>query len=194
MNQSTSFTVEQFTEQRDDFPDGGRWMELVDGELLSLDPPDGEHGTIVQNFSRDLAAFLQQSEISSQAYACFELGLIVSRNPDTIRFPAACCFTEGERFSELDKIATETSPKWVIEIASTNQRRRDMSRRVNDYHAWGVKLVWVIDPIEKILHTFTHRRANKNFSEEQLLSAEPVFPEFRVRVADLFVIPKWWNG
>ncbi len=194
MNQSTSFTIEQFTEQRHELPDGGRWMELVDGELLSLDPPDGEHGTIVQNFSRELASFLQQSEFSSQAYACFELGLIVSRNPDTIRFPAACCFIEGERFSESDKIATETSPHWVIEIASTNQRRRDMSRRVEDYHAWGVKLVWVIDPIEKILHSFTHRRANKNFSEEQSLSAEPVFPEFRVRVADLFVIPEWWNG
>jgi Uma2 family endonuclease len=194
MNHSTSYTVEIFSEQRHDLPDGGRWMELVDGELLRLDPPDGEHGTIVQNFSRKLASFLQQSESSSQAYACFELGLIVSRNPDTIRFPAACCFTEGKRFSESDKSVTEASPRWVIEIASTNQRRNDVSRRVEDYHAWGVKLVWVVDPFEKILHTFPLRRANKKFSEHQSLSAEPVFPGFQIRVADLFVIPKWWNG
>ena len=169
-------------------------MELVDGELLRLDPPDEEHGTIVQNFSRELAAFLRQSESSSQAYACFELGLIVSRNPDTIRFPAACCFIESERFSETDKFATEATPHWVIEIASTNQRRNDTKRRVKDYHAWGVKLVWVIDPLEKTLHTFSHLRTIKNLSEDQSLTAEPVFPNFQICVADLFVIPKWWNG
>src|SRR5215475_8829898 len=104
MEPAPRINAEQFDEQRFELPEGGRWTELVEGEIVALSPPDDAHGNIVRNLSKSLAIHAQQSQ---SGYACFELGLIVGRNPDTVRFPAACYFTQGERFSESDKFVTE---------------------------------------------------------------------------------------
>lgn len=194
MNNSDFFTADQLVEQRHELPDGGRWMELVDGKLVDLEPPDDKHGTTVLNLSQALASYFQQSESESQAYACFELGLIVSRSPDTVRFPAACCFIDGERFAEQDKIVTETTPVWVIEIASNNQRRRDTKRRVEEYLSCGVELVWVIDPLEKLVHTFPQNGTGGHFPEHHSLTAESVFAGLQIRIDELFAVPEWWKG
>lgn len=187
-------TIEEFVDQRHELPEGGRWTELISGEPVHLDSPDHEHGTTVLNLSRDLGLFLHQDSSAADAYICFELGLIISRNPDTVRFPAACCFIGGDLFSETDKVATETVPVWVVEIASTKQRRRDIKRRVVEYQLMGVKLVWVIDPFEAVVHSFSDAGVSDSFTEQQTATADPVFPDFQVRVADLFAVPKWWKG
>src|SRR5689334_6584422 len=96
-------TAEEFAHSKYDLPDGGRWTELVEGQVKAYSAVDDIHGNVVRNLSAALANHAQQTQ---QGYAGFELGLIVSRGPDTVRCPAISYFVDGERFAELDKIVT----------------------------------------------------------------------------------------
>src|SRR5579864_2162436 len=113
-------TAEQFIEGRDELADGGRWTELVAGQPVILSPPTIEHGNSILNLSKALADYSQKEQ---GGYACFELGLAIARNPDTVHFPAICFFTTGDLFAEAEKVITEVRPALVVEVASTNDRR-----------------------------------------------------------------------
>jgi Uma2 family endonuclease len=147
-------TVEQFEER---LAEGDRWIELVTGRLIRLDPPDEVHGDIVRNLSQRLAAYLKSSPDIS---VCFELGVILAHEPATVRCPAISCFQSSDRFLETEKLVTETKPALVIEVASTNDRREGMSDRVRGYLDAGVAGVWVIDPGTRHVHQFHAQRSS----------------------------------
>lgn len=180
-------TVEQFVAQREELPDGGRWTELLAGRLFTLQPPTIEHGTAVLNLSKALAEFVQRER---GGYACFDLGFVVARNPDTLRFPAVSFFVDGPLFAEADKVVTEARPALVVEIASTNDRRRNMKQRVAGWLDWGVSTVWVLDPQAKLIHTSGRDRPGQQFAVHQTLYGGSVLSGFRVSVAELFKEPR----
>src|SRR5579859_5214535 len=107
-------TAEQFIAGRDELADGGRWTELVAGRPVILSPPTIEHGTSILNLSKALAEYSQKERMG---YACFELGLAIARNPDTVHFPAICFFTAGDLFAEAEKVITEARPALVVDVA-----------------------------------------------------------------------------
>jgi Uma2 family endonuclease len=183
-------TAEQFIDQRFDLPESGQWSELDRGIVTSFQPPDVDHGNVVRNLSKALATYVQSG---GPGYACFDLGIAVARRPDTIRFPAACHFLDGPRFGEVDKPYTEKPPALVVELASTNDRRRVITDRVLGYHEFGTPLVWVIDPKEKCVHICPRGRRPELLSAAMTLHAEPVLPGFAMPVHQLFVEPDWWK-
>lgn len=194
MNDTPRLTAEQFASTKLDLPEGGRWSELVAGRVETLDPPDVGHGTFVLNLSKALAAHLHETDVETAGYACFELGLVVARNPDTVRCPPLSYFSAGDRFAEADKLVTETRPALVVEIASTNIRRRQLSRRVEEFLELGVEMLWVADPDPQVVHVIRPGRANKRLAAHQTLIGSPVLRGFSIRVEELFAVPRWWNG
>lgn len=189
MNATEIITAEQFALRDCDFPQGGRWVELVAGRVVALEPPDQVHGSTVLNFSKALARHLQTSDDENRGYACYELGLIVSRNPDSVRCPAVSYFAGGTPFAELDKAVTETQPRLVVEVSSTADRRRSVKERVEGYLGWGVESVWIVDSVERRVYTFRQGGIRKQLAEHQQLLGNPVLPGFEIPVADLFVQP-----
>jgi Uma2 family endonuclease len=190
MIDNSLMTLEQFQEAQFSIRETGNRCELVAGYLLSLHPPDEAHGDTLLNLSKALATCFQESETG---YACFDLGLIIARNPDTVRRPAASYFDSGERFAESEKDMTEARPKLVIDIASTNDRRRTFPERVQDYLNWGIPAVWVIDPVERQVHAFREYEAVKTYADHNQLVGGSVLPGFSVKVADLFLEPEWYR-
>ncbi len=162
--------------------------ELLQGRLAILEAPDLIHGAVVLNFSKALAAYLHKSP-DEPGYAAFEIGLIVSRAPDTVRRPPVSVFVGGERFAELDRTTTETRPALVLEIASTNDRRRMMRDRVESYLNWGVRTVWVVDTAEKTVYGIQQGKPTRTFSGDQSIPGSPVFADFKLPVSALFVMP-----
>ncbi|HVW03215.1 MAG TPA: Uma2 family endonuclease [Planctomycetaceae bacterium] len=182
-------TAEEFADQIYDLPEGGRWTELIAGAMVTLDPPDDAHGNCVRNLATILAEYAQRSE---RGYACFDLGIIVERSPDTVQFPSACYFLDGPRFSEQDKQVTESRPALVIEIASTNDRRKTMQARVDRYLEKLVPRVWVIDPHGRQVHIFQPGANPRTFKEHETLRGEGTLPDSQLPVSSLFVEPDWW--
>jgi Uma2 family endonuclease len=185
-------TAEEFAESLAELPDRGRWVELVGGQLHTLDPPDVAHGTTVLNLSKALASHLQPAEGSRAGYACFDLGLVVSRDPDTVHFPAISFFPEGRRFLHTDHRLTDVAPALVVEIAATSSRRHGLAGRVELYHSSGVEVVWVIDPVDRQVHVLRHGCGPQTLASEDSLDGEPVLCGFRMRVGELFAEPPWW--
>jgi len=187
---SPLITAEQFIDSKFDLPEGGRWTELHSGVVTTLEPPDDPHGNVVRNLSRLLAEF---SQTHSTGYACFELGFIVARQPDTIYFPPISYITTGERFAETDEIATDRLPDLVVEIASTNDRRRGMAARVQHYLDWHVPTIWVADTVARELHVFNPRRPPRQYKGDQILLGDPPLADFQTPIAPLFTDPDWWS-
>jgi Uma2 family endonuclease len=184
-------TAEEFSRWEDDDGDGHRWAELAAGKIVRFAPPDPEHGRIVLNISKSLAEHLQNLGASAEGYACFELGLIIARDPDTVRRPAISYFSGGPRFAELENVITETRPQLVVEVASSSERRRNAAERIESYLEWGVRTVWLADPLEKQMHVIEQKRNPKLLSEDQSLDGGPAIPDFRMKVADVFHQPGW---
>jgi len=183
------YTIEQFLEARIELPDAGRWTELDKGQIINLDAPDIDHGTIVLNLSKVLSRYLHEVD---HGYACFELGLIVSRNPDTVRFPAVSIFNSGKRFEETDNAIAQRKPDAVIEIASTKPRRQQMTEHVNEFINWGVELIWVIDPHVQEVLEYRLASGSQVIDINGKMTGGETLPEFVMSVQDLFAEPDWW--
>ena len=188
-------TAEEFLAAKSGLPEAGRWHELVAGEILDLEPPPTVHSTVVLNFSKSLAEYLESTR---EGYAYFELGLLVSRAPDTIRFPAISYFTGDGRFAESDKQVTDTVPSLVLDIVSTPARRQGVSARIDEYLAWGVEQVWIVDPKseEAAIHTGVRECclvAKDDRLHGELVESGESLSGFSVRLAELFREPDWWR-
>ena len=186
-------TAEEYAEAKYDLPEGGRWTELERGRIVTLQPPDEAHGNVVGNLSRALGTYFGERQAQG-AYACFDLGLLVAREPDTVRSPAVCCFPGPDLFSEADKIFSDVRPILIVEIASTNDRRRSMPGRVEEYRAWGVDLLWVIDTANEQVHVYPRERSSKVVDLRHSLLGEGALPGFGLPVAKLFIEPEWYRG
>jgi len=190
-------TAEEFVAKRHELEENGRWSELILGEPVSLEPPPPGHGTAVLNITKALADYVQRT---STGYACFELGLTIARSPDTVYCPPISYFVSGSRWEELDKTITETKPAMVIEIASSRDRRQNMTQRVSQYLDWGVSIVWVVDTDAHQVSAHT-LQGNEEFPRDGQLEASsawasrgdriPVLAGFQLPVEDIFREPDW---
>jgi Uma2 family endonuclease len=200
MIDSALLTAESFDDARYDLPDCGQWVELVRGLVDVLSPPEEEHRVAVLNLSKALAGYLNEHR---EGYPCFDLGVIVKRNPDTVRFPAISYFLGGDLFAETDKAITDTRPALIVEIMSSNDRRRTLSDRIFDYTNWGVEVFWIVDPSEKAVHVIRPGYVNRRIREDETLTgslswrhkatAQPILPDFRMAVSDIFTPPEYWR-
>ncbi|MCA8988808.1 MAG: Uma2 family endonuclease [Planctomycetaceae bacterium] len=184
-------TAEQFLENRFSLPESGQWAELHSGSVILFQPPDLDYGNTVLNLSKIFARYVQEHR---HGYPCFDLGLLMEKSPDTIRYPAASYFLSGDRFAELDNAVTETVPDFVIELASTADRRQQMPRRIEDYLAWGTKAVWIIDPAQQCLNVIDNQGNQQLFEPDQQLAQLDLLPGLQVQIEELFVEPSWWNA
>ena len=180
---------------KSELPEAGRWHELVAGQILDLEPPPLVHSTVVLNFSKSLAEYLESTR---EGYACFEIGLLVARAPDTIRFPAISYFTGDDRFAESDKHVTGAVPAIVFDIVSTPARREGVSARIDEYLAWGVEQVWIVDPkSEEATICFgaseRHLVAKGDRLHGELVESGESLAGFSACLADLFREPDWWR-
>jgi Uma2 family endonuclease len=186
---SSPLTAERFAELVDQEDFEFQRAELVRGQIEMVEAPDLLHGAVVFNFSKSLAAYLQQAP-DEKGYAAFEIGLIVARGPDTVRRPPVSFFVSGERFAELDRIVTETRPALVVEIGSTNDRRRAMRERIESYLNWGVRTVWMVDTIDKSVHYIRAGQPPRIFAGGQTIPGSPVFSDLNISVESLFKMPQ----
>ena len=68
MMAGSRLTVEAFYQRRDEWPEGGRWCELIEGEVFELSPPDVMHSGVVLNLASKLGVYAQETQ---NGYAMF---------------------------------------------------------------------------------------------------------------------------
>src|SRR5436305_2000931 len=133
-------TAEDFYDWTHRPENANRWFELVRGEVIELPPPTKPHGCVCFNLARVLGNYL--FERGSGYATCNDSGVILERDPDTVRGPDVAVYNDAVTFAELHPKYGEVPPLLAVEVLSPDDRPGKVLRKISDYLRTGVRLVW----------------------------------------------------
>jgi Uma2 family endonuclease len=167
-----------------ELPSGTVLYELDNGRLLIMPPPGNTHGAVAGNL---VAALKNQGEYRGHGKArCNDVGIILWRNPDRlVGADAVFIANRSLPIRESSEGYLETIPDLVVEVRSKNDTAPAIQRKVDDYLAAGVRVVWLADPAARTVTA--HRRGvePRVFREDDTLTVEEdIIPGFQLLVRD----------
>jgi Uma2 family endonuclease len=170
-------------------PDEGRGFELVNGELKELNV------SFLSSYVAGKVYFQLESHVDPR-----QLGWV---SPEGTSFR---CFPDDDArvrradaaFHRLDRLTAEQAraeghcpvvPDLVVEVVSPNDLADEVNEKRIEWLEAGAKLVWVIHPVQQTIHAYRADGSVVLFRRTDPLTADPVLPDFRVPLADLFRLP-----
>ena len=184
--QTERMTAEQFADWASMPEQANGWYELVRGEVIELPPPTRKHGIVTIRIGSRLETYLERTGLGYAASN--DSGVILERDPDTVRGPDVAVYNDANTFDEVHPKYGETVPLLAVEVLSPDDRAMAVARKVGDYLRAGVKVVWVVDYENRTIAA--HRSDGvQRFTSADTLTAEDILPGFAVPLADLFRLP-----
>ena len=113
-----------------------------------------------------------------------ETKIVLSQNPALVRIPDISFFTATQI-----KEASETNfpiPAFVIELISSNDGTYRVEKKILEYFAAGIKVIWVIYPLIKQVKVYTSPKAATINYEDDICSATPVMEDMKMSVNEMF--------
>jgi Uma2 family endonuclease len=108
--------------------------------------------------------------------------------PDQVRMPDVC-FVRWDRLPG-GKMPEEQVPALVpnlaVEILSPGNTAAEMQRKLDDYRAAGVGLIWYIDPRTRTATSYTSADDKTEIPADGMLRGGSVLPGFEVPLAEVF--------
>jgi Uma2 family endonuclease len=157
--------------------------ELVRGEVLEMARPSGKHGVVAGIIITSLNNYFETHPIGF--VAANDSGVILERDPDTVRGPDVAVYPAVASFDDLPERWFESPPMIAIEIRSPNDRQRVLARKISDYLRNGVREVWIVDFEEQFVTIHRPDRGLINLDGEQEITSE-ILPDYALKVARLF--------
>lgn len=165
--------------------------ELVKGEIVHMPPPGYIHAFTEHNFSRIVGnhvrqhtGFVVQRKLGHVMVG--EGGVYTKRKPDTVR-GIDVAFISHERLAQVkSQTYLDVAPELIVEVLSPNDRWSNMTDKLEEYFAIGVKLVWVADPRKTYIYVYRSPAQVERLTANDELSGGDVLPNFRVPVAEFF--------
>lgn len=159
------------------------WCELVDGTLVN------RFGTFMGGvLVAAVGDYLWRAAEENRAGVVLNAKCPIRLKPDLIRCPSAS-FTPWDTFPRRrlpdEKVGSYMPALWV-DIRTRFNTDAEQARKVSEYFAAGVKLVWVIDAEART--GAVHLAAGRSImiDESGSLDGGPVLPGLTVPLADLF--------
>ncbi len=161
--------------------------ELVAGRIVRMTPTNPTHGRIEAN--ANVAAALKRF-VSTQNLGVVmvgEVGVFTGRNPDTVR-AADVLYLSHERDARRSRPQgfLDVAPELIVEILSPTDRSDPVQRKLREYFAAGVRLVWVIDPAAPMVQVHRDRGEPLSLAPGEVVTGEDVLPGFELTVEDVF--------
>jgi Uma2 family endonuclease len=182
----TRMTAEEFFDWVHRPENRDRHFELERGEVIEVSRPGERHGYVCNNVGRILGNYTFQRR---QGYACGnDTGLLLERNPDTVRGPDVVLYLQQRRFDDLKVRYSSELPTLAVEVLSPNDRWQAV-RRLVQFVQRGVALAWLVDPEARTVMVIRGGELPQIVEGNDELACEEVLPGFRCRVADFFYLP-----
>lgn len=167
----------------EDLPSGPVRWELHRGRLIPMPPPGNVHGAVEGNL---ITALKVQGEFRGLGKArSGDVGILLGRNPDHV-FGADAAFIANSSLPirESSDGYLETIPELVVGVRSKNDSQSEIERKVAEYLAVGVRLVWVADPLARRVTEYRKEVPPRVYREDDTLTVEDVIPGFSLSVRD----------
>jgi Uma2 family endonuclease len=172
------------------FPDDGKRHELIDGEHYVTPSPNTKHQRILVELLWALRSYLETQPIGR--VFCAPLDIVLS--PHDIVEPDLFYISHERAAEVLTPQHARGAPELVIEIASTNTRKRDETIKRRLYERYAVTEYWVVDPEIDTIRVY--RRAGDRFERAVELTSErddvlttPLLPGLEVVLTRIFADP-----
>jgi len=180
-------TAEEFYDWANRPENRDKYCELERGEIVEISRPGKRHGMVCCNVGGILRNFAIQRK---RGYACSnDTGVVVERDPDTVRGPDVLFFDDADQVEEVDLKYGEAPPLLAVEVLSPNDTVGKVMRRVREQKRFGTRLIWVVDPDACNVIVCQPGKEDKILEADEELTGEDVLPDFRCRVAELFALP-----
>ncbi len=160
-----------------------RLCELVDGVLVEK-TVGLQESSLAALILRMIGNFIEASG----------LGIVLGADgmaklaPGLIRIPDVS-FVRWERFPGRivpSAAFLEGGPDLAVEVLSPSNTAREMDRKIKDYFASGVRLVWYVDPISQTAEVFTAVGQSIHLGLADTLDGGDVLPGFTLPLARVF--------
>ena len=159
--------------------------ELVDGEVIPMSPGGFRQSEITGRACLLLGAHNRAHRMGRVLTG--ESGFIVRREPDTVR-GADIAFISYQRLPKDTPVTgfVEVPAELIIDVLSDDVSWAEMEKKIGEYHAFGVDLVWVLDPRTLTLRSYARGASPVLLRDADTASADPHVPGFSCRVSDFF--------
>jgi len=178
-------TAEEFFEWLKRPENEGKRCELEDGEVVEMPSPGEVHAYVCWLAIKVLTEYVTRR--GSGYLLTNDCGLVVRRRPDTVRGPDVMVFLANP--TEMSWKFCEKVPVAIVEVLSPSDTMRQTTIRVGQYLKRGVKLIWVLDPQDRIVYIHRPEEFGKVLDEAEELTGNGVLPDFSCPVRDLFTLP-----
>jgi Uma2 family endonuclease len=149
--------------------------------------PGKRHGLVCANVVRILGMYAAQRK---KGYVCSnDTGVIVDRDPDTVRGPYVMLFEDAESAEQVGEKYGDKPPILAVEVLSPNDTHGKVVRRVEEQFRFGTLLVWILDPDARNVVVHYPNEKDRAVEENQELTGNEVLPGFRCQVAEFFNLP-----
>jgi Uma2 family endonuclease len=180
-------TAEEFYDWANLPENRDKYCELECGEIVEMSRPGKLHGLVCGNVAWFLGVYVRQRK---KGYVCAnDTGVVVERDPDTVRGPDVMLFEDAARIEDVEKKYGEEPPILAVEVLSPNDTLGKMSRRIGEQKRFGTPLIWVLDPDARNVTVYQRGKEEKVVAEGEELTGEEVLPDLCVKVAELFALP-----
>lgn len=158
--------------------------ELVAGRIIKGMPTGHEHGDIEAVIAALLVMFVRQAKLGKVMSG--EVGLYTQRNPDTVRAADVLFISNGRYAMVTSGSFLDVAPELIIEILSPDDAWRTVDKKLREYFAIGVVLVWIVNPESRTITAYRSMTDVREFGESDMLTGDEVLPGFTIRVDELF--------
>ena len=161
-------------------------VELVEGEIVDMPLPSGQHGQITMLLSVKIANFVISNSLGVVTSA--DTGFVLERNPDgrdTIRGLDIAFIRSAKIPSALPDELIEVAPDLAVEVISPSNEAKDIRLKIRQLLDSGTSLIWIVYPDLRIVDVHTPEGAT-TLEENDTLAGGEVLPGFEVHVADIF--------
>jgi Uma2 family endonuclease len=160
-----------------------RPCELVEGSLVEK-PMGYEEAELAMLIGTFLTNFVRRRRLGivTGADGMVKLFTGLVRIPDV-------AFASWDRFPNRKRPKVpipELAPDLVVEVLSKSNTKAEMTRKLGEYFAAGVRLVWMVDPRKRTVRVYTAVDQSVLIKEGQSLDGGAVLPGFVLPLDELF--------
>jgi Uma2 family endonuclease len=138
MAATTSLSIEEYLHTSFENPD----REYRDGELVERAMPDSLHGSTQALLAAFFVAVRMRLGLYVRTETCVKLREGLYLIPDVSVF-----------WPDKPPLVPDVPPLISIEILSNDDRATAVRAKLDEYRAWGVPHVWLVDPYLRKLYT-----------------------------------------
>jgi len=154
--------------------------QILDGELVVLPRPTGEHASASGALMATLGATYGRGDPPGGWWIRYEVELQLD---EQIVVPDLSGWRRGRLPRPPSGPFTTLAPDWVCEVLSPSTARIDRVRKMRIYAREGVRFGWLVDPDGRTLEVFGNEGGRwvtlAAFGGDELVRAEP-FPDVEI--------------